>query len=377
MPALSKSPSIPREDLAACRELLRGGSRTFFAASLLLPARMRDPASALYAFCRLADDAIDVDATSPAAAIERLRERLDRAYAGTPLHIPADRAFAATVSRFHIPRTLPEALIEGFEWDAAGRQYETLSDLNTYGARVAGSVGAMMALVMGRDSSDVVSRACELGMAMQLSNIARDVGEDAKAGRLYLPRHWLHEAGIDPDAWLAQPVFTPALGTVVRRLLGEAERLYARSGVGIADLPLLCRPGIRAARFLYAEIGHQVERHAFDAVSRRAVVPPLRKARILIRSLVARDQPLGGPAPAVQAEARFLIDAVSCRRVVHAQAPADGRIAWLVDLFERLERQDRLKLSRMPGDEDHRSRSLRGRGSQGARPVGRLRKLEC
>jgi phytoene synthase len=357
--------------------LLRAGSRTFSAASMLLPAQMRDPASALYAFCRLADDAVDLDATSPAATIGRLRDRLDRAYAGVPLQIPADRAFAATVSRYHIPRTLPEALIEGFEWDVAGRQYETLSDLNTYGARVAGSVGAMMTLVMGRDSPEVVSRACELGMAMQLSNIARDVGEDARAGRLYLPRQWLREAGVDPDAWLAQPVFTPALGAVVRRLLGEAERLYVRSGVGIADLPLLCRPGIRAARFLYAEIGHQVERHAFDAVSRRAVVPPLRQARVLIRSLIARDQPLGGPAPAIQAEARFLIDAVSRRQVVHSQAPADGRIAWLVDLFERLERQDRLRLSRMPGDADHRSRSLRGRGSQGPRPVARLRKLEC
>jgi phytoene synthase len=338
---------------------------------------MRDPASALYAFCRLADDAVDLDSTSSAAAVGRLRERLDRAYAGRPLEVPADRAFAATVLRFHIPRTLPEALIEGFEWDVAGRQYETMSDLNTYGARVAGSVGAMMTLVMGRDSPDVVARACELGMAMQLSNIARDIGEDANTGRLYLPRQWLREAGIDPDAWLAQPVFTPSLGTVVRRLLSEADRLYARSGVGIADLPLLCRPGIRAARFLYAEIGQQVERHAFDAVSRRAVVPPLRKAEVLVRSLTARDRSLGGTAPAVQAEAQFLIDAVSCRQVVHSQAPADGRIAWLVDLFERLERQDRLKLSRMPGEEDHRSRSPRGRFSQRATPVARLRKLEC
>jgi len=376
MPALSKSPSITREDLAVCRALLRGGSRTFFAASLLLPARMRDPASALYAFCRLADDAVDLDATSPTAAIGRLRERLDRAYAGRPLPVPADRAFAATVSRFHIPRTLPEALIEGFEWDVAGRRYETISDLNTYGARVAGSVGAMMTLLMGRDSPVVVARACELGMAMQLSNIARDVGEDAKVGRLYLPRQWLREAGIDPDAWLAQPVFTPALGGVVRRLLDEADRLYALSSTGIAELPLRCRPGIRAARFLYAEIGHQVERCAFDSVSGRAVVPPLRKAQVLIRSLTARDT-LRGTTPAVQAEAGFLIDALSSRQIVRSPQPVGGRIAWLVDLFERLERRDRLRPSQMPGDAGYRSRSLRGRCSQGVRPAAQLRKLEC
>jgi phytoene synthase len=377
MPAPFDSPWISSQDLAACRTLLRGGSRTFFAASLLLPARIRDPASALYAFCRLADDAVDLDATSPATAIGRLRERLDRAYAGMPQPIPADRAFAATVARHAIPRALPEALIEGFEWDVAGRQYETLSELNGYGARVAGSVGAMMTLVMGRDSPSVVSRACELGMAMQLSNIARDVGEDAKAGRLYLPRQWLREAGIDPDAWLAQPVFTPALGTVVRRLLDEADRLYVRSGAGIADLPFRCRPGIRAARFLYAEIGHQVESCAFDSVSRRAVVPPLRKARTLIRSLTARDRASQSIAATVQAEASFLIDAVSNRQSIGSPQPSDGRIAWLVNLFERLERQDQIRLRRRLYDDGHLSRSPQTRRFRGARPDARLRKLEC
>lgn len=368
---------VASRDLAACRALLRGGSRTFFAASLLLPAAVCRPASALYAFCRLADDAVDLDPVSPIAAIDRLRDRLDRAYAGRPLQAAADRAFAATIAHFGIPRALPEALIEGFAWDAAGRQYETIADLNAYGARVAGSVGAMMTLVMGRDSPEVVARACELGMAMQLSNIARDVGEDANAGRLYLPREWLREVGIDAQAWLAHPVFTPALGVVVRRVLDEADRLYARSGAGIGALPRLCRPGIRAARFLYAEIGQQVGRSGFDSVSRRAVVPPLRKARVLVRSLLARDNVLREAPQMIQAEARFLIDAVSSRTVVGSSPPAGGRIAWLVDLFERLERLDRLRLNPAPADVGHRSRPFRGRFSQPSRPAGRLRKLEC
>ena len=89
------------------------------------------------------------------------------------------------------------------------RRYETLQDLDAYAARVAGSVGAMMTLVMGQRAPEIVARACDLGVAMQLTNIARDVGEDARAGRLYLPLQWLREAGIDPDAWLAKPVFTP------------------------------------------------------------------------------------------------------------------------------------------------------------------------
>jgi 15-cis-phytoene synthase len=103
-----------------------------------------------------------------------------------------------------LPRELPAALLEGFAWDAAGRYYETIDELHDYCARVAGSVGAMMALIMGVKNKQVLARACELGNAMQLTNIARDVGEDARNGRLYLPRSWMREAGIDPQAWLAR-----------------------------------------------------------------------------------------------------------------------------------------------------------------------------
>ena len=190
--------------MAACRALLKGGSRTFHAASKVLPRRVSDPAIALYAFCRLADDAVDLG-DNRAAAVERLRERLDRAYRGQPMDQAADRAFADVVARFSIPRELPEALLEGLAWDAEGRRYETLPELYAYAARVAGTVGAMMTLVMGQRAPEIVARACDLGVAMQLTNIARDVGEDARAGRLYLPRSWLRDAGIDPDAWLAKP----------------------------------------------------------------------------------------------------------------------------------------------------------------------------
>ena len=102
-------------------------------------------------------------------------------------------------SSTRIPRALPEALLEGFAWDAAGRRYETLDEVEHYAARVAGCVGAMMTLVMGRRDPAILARACDLGVAMQLTNICRDVGEDARAGRLYLPLAWLRDNGIDPD----------------------------------------------------------------------------------------------------------------------------------------------------------------------------------
>ncbi len=105
-----------------------------------------------------------------------------------------------------------DALLEGFAWDAAGRRYDTLDDLLDYAARVAGAVGAMMAVLMGVRDPALLARACDLGVAMQLTNIARDVGEDARAGRLYLPLAWLREAGIDPDAFLADPALQSRFG---------------------------------------------------------------------------------------------------------------------------------------------------------------------
>lgn len=344
LPSLDDIRASRVADMAACRTLLRDGSRTFYAASFLLPREVREPASALYAFCRLADDAIDVDG-GRLGAIDELRRRLDRAYRGVPGDDPIDRAFALTVASFAMPRELPEALIEGLAWDAQGRRYEDLTHLTDYAARVAGTVGAMMAVIMGVREPRLISRATDLGIAMQLSNIARDVGEDARAGRLYIPGNWMREAGIDPDGWLARPVFTPALGSIVERLLAAADALYVRSETGIAGLPRACRPGIRAARLLYAEIGNEVRRRDMDSISQRAVVPPSRKLPMLARAAFALPgEPLPDRAPCL-AEARFLADAVaasprpSSPEVALRWWDLHGRAIWVIDLFDRLQRR--------------------------------------
>ncbi len=341
-----------RSDIAACRATLSVGSRTFFLASFLLPRKVREPASALYAFCRLADDEVDVHG-GRMAAIDELRERLDRAYAGWPLDTPVDRAFADIVAEFAVPRALPEALLEGLQWDAEERRYEDLEDLHAYAARVAGTVGAMMTALMGVRDADVVARACDLGVAMQLSNIARDVGEDARAGHVYLPLRWLRDAGIDPDAWLSSPSYSEALGSVVRHLLWEADRLYDRADAGIARLPLSCRPGIYAAKLLYAEIGREVERHDGDSISRRAVVPASRKAALLGRALAATpNAPRLHPVPAL-AQTRFLVEALAPATSPWLQpaAQADTAIPWwnlaerigrVLELFAELEERQNL-----------------------------------
>jgi phytoene synthase len=330
-------------DAAACRGLLRDGSRSFYCAAFLLPRRLRAPATALYAFCRLADDAVD-QGDGVADALRQLRHRLDLIYAGHPAAIAADRAFAAVVTRHDIPRELPLALLEGFAWDACGRRYPDLNALEGYAARVAGSVGAMMALIMGARDHDALARACDLGVAMQLTNIARDVGEDARHGRLYLPLAWMREAGIDPDAWIARPVHSVALGAVIARLLRRADLLYERAAGGIAHLPGDARPGMHAARLLYAAIGGEVARRGYDAVSGRAVVPGRRKAALLAQAVLAAARTgCAAPWPALPAT-RFLVQAVTPRRAPAPQPPwwhLPARLARAVELFERLERRER------------------------------------
>ncbi|MBV9811428.1 MAG: phytoene/squalene synthase family protein [Acetobacteraceae bacterium] len=326
-------------DLAACRVLLRGGSKSFHLAARFLPRPTCDAAIALYAFCRLADDRIDAQEGGEAALAE-LHERLRLAAAGTPAPIAADRALADILPRYAIPLALPEALLEGFAWDAARRQYETESDVLAYAVRVAGTVGAMMALLMQTRDAAALARAVDLGVAMQLSNIARDVGEDARAGRLYLPRAWMREAGLDPEMWLARPEFSPALATVVGRVLARAEALYARAEAGIAMLPRGCRAGIRSARALYREIGREVARNGGDSVTRRAVVPTGAKLRVLAEAMTAR-QAARDDQISVMPEAAFLLDAVRAHPLPHEPHPRaglDARVAWVIGLFADLHR---------------------------------------
>ena len=280
-------PDLREDDLARCYALLRAGSKTFSVAGRLLPRRVRDRATVLYAFCRVTDDRVDDDPLASQRTLDAMRERLDLAYAGRPADDPVDRAFAALLASVPIPRALPAALLEGMEWDLAGRRYQTLDDLHAYAARVAGTVGAMMTLVMGARGTEVLSRACDLGVAMQLTNVARDVGEDARRGRLYLPAAWMASEGLDPDAWLARPLPSEALGAVVKRLLDEANVLYLRADHGVPLLPRGCRIAIRAARLVYADIGRVVRAAEFDSVTRRAFVPAWRKAWLVVRALGA------------------------------------------------------------------------------------------
>lgn len=327
------------DDMEACRAAIRTGSLSFHAASRLLPARVRDPALALYAFCRLADDAVD-DGTDKTAAVLRLRDRLDRLYQGRPIDAAPDRAFACVVETFEMPRALPDALLEGMAWDAAGRFYEDLSGVLAYSARVAAAVGAMMCVLMRVREADALARACDLGLAMQLTNIARDVGEDARAGRLYLPTGWLIEAGLDPETFLAAPKPAPAIRMATERILTCADRLYVRAEAGVPALPFGCRPGILAARTIYAGIGGAVARNGHDNIAWRARTSRAQKLGWLALAMIRAIATVLMPRPATlhappEPEVAFLVQAAA------RLAPQKARSEALLAVLAQLEARDR------------------------------------
>ena len=314
---------IDPADLAQCRAAIRVGSHSFYAASKLLPTQFRDPALALYAFCRLADDAVD-GGVHKSAAVADLSHRLDRAYAGRPENTPADRAFAALIETYDMPRALPEALLEGLTWDAMGRRYNTIGDVRAYAARVAAAVGAMMCVLMGVRNRHTLARACDLGVAMQLTNIARDVGEDARAGRFYLPTDWMTERNINVSTFLAAPKATDGVRDMIARLLGEATRLYRRADPGIRRLPLTARPGIFAARYCYNAIGRNLADMGHDSILQRAFTTKGQKIRLLGAAMaratmvtILPETPLiyAKPLP----ETAFLVEAAASLSPTHPE----------------------------------------------------------
>ena len=341
-------PADARSDTAHCRAMIRTGSKSFFLASHLLPAELRGAVYALYAFCREADDAID-DGADPMAELAVFRARLDTVYdAELTGKVPGnvvDRALARVVRDHALPKELLDALLQGFAWDVQSRVYKDLAGVYGYGVRVAGSVGVMMALLMGVRDPGSLARAADLGVAMQLTNIARDVGDDARAGRVYLPARWLREVDLSPQMLIENPRFSPELGSVVARLLSAAECLYARADSGIAGLPARCRPGIYAARKLYAGIGHELLRRGGDSVSQRTVLPGHRKLLLTAGSLIPPRVNLAhlnaDPLPQV----RYLIRAVDSlptpELIEQPQGGIAGDIDWVLNVFAELERRDR------------------------------------
>ena len=337
-----------------CRRLLAHGSKSFYIASHFLPRGLRESASGLYSFCRIADDLVDLG-EDPRRALFSLHRRLDLIYDDRPDNHPIDRVLSQIVIDHQLPRGLLDALLEGFEWDIDGRKYHTTAEVSDYGARVAGAVGVMMAILMGIKDHATLARAADLGVAMQLTNICRDVGEDARAGRLYLPRDLMHKAGIDPDNFLRNPAPSAQLAQVIQQVLTEAQRRYELADEGIRQLPRSCRPGILAARRLYAEIGHTVARNHYDSINQRAVVSRARKLQILLGLIRGPDAAPEYMLEPCAAENQFLLDAVPrTQEWQRSNEPRhfSAKASWILELFMVMKERDEMAAQIQPSNRD-------------------------
>ena len=236
----------------------------------------------VYAWCRRCDDAIDLapPAERP-AALRRMRAELDAVYAGEPIADPTLASFAGVVRRRDIPRRYPSELLDGFQMDVDGVRYATLAELLGYAYRVAGTVGVMMAHVLGARGTEPLRRAAHLGMAMQLTNICRDVDEDWRNGRVYLPQELLGCAAVPPAS--LDP--TAAAGAMVT-LLARARAFYESGEGGLEALRFRCAGAIRAAALIYADIGRLIAARRHDIRRGRAVVSRGRKLWLVARAFV-------------------------------------------------------------------------------------------
>jgi len=250
----------------ASRDSIRRGSNSFAAAARLFEPGTREDAYMLYAWCRHCDDEIDgqimghgavgLDPVMAELKLAELEAKTRRAIAGEPLDDTAFAAFQRVVKRHGIPARHPLDLLQGFRMDVEGRTYRTLQDTLVYAYHVAGVVGVMMAQVMGVRDIATLRRASDLGIALQLTNIARDVIEDAKGGRVYLPTDWLGGAG-SPEA-IVDPANRTAVFAATERLLTSAEPYYASARWGLKALAYRSAWAVAAAQGIYRQIGFRV-----------------------------------------------------------------------------------------------------------------------
>ena len=258
------------ELVAFSQERIERGSKSFAGAARLFSPEVRARAYMLYAWCRHCDDEIDgqelgfntAEAAGAATAetLARLRDATVVAVEGRAVE-PIFLALQTVVAKHGIPAKYPLDLIEGMAMDVRRQEYRTLEDTLTYAYHVAGCVGVMMAMIMGVRDRATLERACDLGLAFQLTNIARDVAADAGVGRVYLPGDWLAEAGV-PVGGVGSAEHAEAVHEVTLRLLDEADRYYRSAYYGIARLPGRSALAIAAARRVYSDIGSVVREGA-------------------------------------------------------------------------------------------------------------------
>lgn len=248
------------------RAVLASRARTFDLASAFLPRSTRDDAAVVYTFCRAVDDAADEDRDR--VAVSAIRDEL----LGGRAPRPVVGAFLEVAGRRGLPLSAALELVDGCASDLGRVRIADEAALFRYAYRVAGTVGLLMAPLLEGRGDAARRHAIDLGVAMQLTNIARDVAEDAALDRVYLPATWLREQGLHPDDVLLGSGDRAALAAVVRRLVDRAEVAYRSGEEGLACLPVRTRIAIGVAARVYRAIGHAVVRRGAAALEERTVL---------------------------------------------------------------------------------------------------------
>ena len=260
-----------------CRRIAQEVARTFYYGSLFLPAPKRRASWALYAFCRIADDIADepVLYPEPLHALDAWRHALEDVYAGRPRG-PVMRAWADMLEHYPVPLGPALELLDGVEMDVRSVRYATFDELHLYCYRVAGTVGLLMSPVLGYQDQAALDAAVDLGIAMQLTNILRDVGADLSQGRVYLPEEDLAAFGYSRIE-LEHGMLNDAFVRLIEFQMARAEDYYRRGMRGIALLDADVRLAIALSATLYRRILGRIRRNRYDVFTHRAHVPALGK----------------------------------------------------------------------------------------------------
>lgn len=281
-PARNENASLLQEAYAHCEDLTANHSRSFYMASALMQPEIRRAIRALYAFCRTTDDIVDRSAGDVHANLETWREQALSWH--PPKHDLVAVAWADARAKYAVPQRYAEQLIDGVARDIEQSSYTTFDDLTTYCYGVASTVGLMSMHITGYESGDAVRYAIRLGVALQLTNILRDVTEDWRRGRIYLPQEELHEFGLS-NADIAESVENGAYDQRWRAFMqfqvGRAHHIYEEAWPGIQMLHPQGRLAIAAAATFYRDILDDITAHDYDVFSRRAQVSKWGKLRRL------------------------------------------------------------------------------------------------
>jgi phytoene synthase len=271
------------ESYARCRELNRRYGTTYYWSTQLLPAVKRHHVHALYGFCRYADDIVDIDGRpTPAdrrAALTDFGDRFFVDLAAGRSDDPVLKAVVHTVRAFEIDPACFHRFLDSMAMDFDIETYETFDDLLGYMDGSAAVIGEMMLPILEPTSPEAFGHAQDLGIAFQLSNFLRDVGEDLDRGRVYIPQEDLRK--FDADPWLRRA--TPEWRDLMAFEIARTRRYYESADKGIPMLPPVSARCIRGARTLYSGILDQIEAAGYDVFSRRVRVPTWRKLAVAAR----------------------------------------------------------------------------------------------